>query len=376
MKTELIYQDESSNKFWNIVVEGNQHTVTYGRVGTDGTSKTKTFADEATALKDATKLIASKKKKGYVETATKAKIVRDDYTFAGKPIKEFGSSINPDTAVKVLSDYDEEEKVVDKLDKLSKLPNVGEMDTLIIGAWQEAHETSWPPIIDKLIELKDVFSGVKHLFIGDMTGEECEMSWIIQADYREFFQHYQQLETLGVRGGDSLKFGKIDLPNLKNLIVESGGLHWEVIEDIVASNLKGLEHLEIWLGTFDYGRKGEVDILKPILNGDYPNLKYLGLKNYDLQNELAQELNGATILNTIEILDISMGVLKDEGAEALYNNDALLNLKHINCRHHYISSEWQQKLQERFSGQDIDLSEMEEVEEYDDEKYYYVAIGE
>ena len=124
MKTQLIYQGGSSNKFWNITVEGNKHTVVYGRAGASGKSSTKEFADEAAAIKNAQKLIKAKKGKGYVEAAVKTVIIRDAYNFAGKPIKKLGSQMNPDSAVKVLSGYDEKLQVVDKLDKLAKQTNV------------------------------------------------------------------------------------------------------------------------------------------------------------------------------------------------------------------------------------------------------------
>ena len=35
-KTELVYMDAKSSKFWNIELNGDSHTVTYGRIGTDG----------------------------------------------------------------------------------------------------------------------------------------------------------------------------------------------------------------------------------------------------------------------------------------------------------------------------------------------------
>ena len=377
MKTELIYQGGSSNKFWNITIEGNTHTVTYGRAGTKGTSTTKEFADEAATIKSAEKLIKGKIRKGYVEATVKNLVVRDAYNLAGKPIKTFGSTMNPDSAVKVLSEYDEKLKVVDKLDKLAKHSNIAEMDTLVIGAWQDAQEDTVQKIVDKLIEYKSVFSGLKHLFIGDMDSEECEMSWIQQADYTNFYEHFPALETFGVRGGSNLTLGTINLPNLKNLIIETGGLDAKVLEDIAKSKLTTLEYLEIWLGTEDYGGTVKESDLKPILEGDFPNLKYLGLKNYDFQSELAKQLQGAAILNAIDILDLSMGILKDDGAEALYKNEALLNLKHINCRRHYISSEWQSKLKEKFAAQNINLSDAEDAYEYDEEEaYYYVEIGE
>ncbi len=63
--TYLQYSDEKSSKFWQIKVEGNTHTVTYGKIGTDGQTKEKTFDDSEAAEKAAIKLIASKRNKGY-----------------------------------------------------------------------------------------------------------------------------------------------------------------------------------------------------------------------------------------------------------------------------------------------------------------------
>ena len=67
MKTYLEYQDEKSHKFWEIEIAENSFTVSYGKVGTNGQSKTKTFADVETAEKEAKKLIEQKRKKGYEE---------------------------------------------------------------------------------------------------------------------------------------------------------------------------------------------------------------------------------------------------------------------------------------------------------------------
>ncbi len=375
MTIELIYQDEKSNKFWKITVEGNQHIVTYGRVGTDGTSKTKTFVDEAAALKDAQKLIAAKKKKGYVETARKAKIIRDSYTLAGKPIKKFGATFNPNTAVKVSTDSyeDDDPSVIEKLEKLANLPNINELDTLVIGEWKYAgEEEDSRPSIEKLIELKDAFSGLKHLFVGDMSYESCEISWIQHDDFSHFYQYFPNLETFGIKGIGGLKLGKIQLPKLKNLIIECGGLPLRTLKEILSSDLPNLEYLEIWLGTEYYGLGVTVDDLQPILDGHFPKLYHLGLKNYDFQDELAKRLHNAPVLKNLKTLDFSMGILKDEGAQALYHNDALLRLEHINCRHHYISDEWQKKLKERYTTQNINLKDYKKP----DEDYFYVEVGE
>jgi predicted DNA-binding WGR domain protein len=57
----------SSLKFWEISVPGNALTVRCGRIGTAGQSQTKTLADEATARREAERLIGEKIRKGYVE---------------------------------------------------------------------------------------------------------------------------------------------------------------------------------------------------------------------------------------------------------------------------------------------------------------------
>lgn len=67
MKTYLEYKDEKSAKFWEIELSEHTYTVTYGKIGTDGQSKTKTFDTPEKANKGAEKLIAQKIKKGYQE---------------------------------------------------------------------------------------------------------------------------------------------------------------------------------------------------------------------------------------------------------------------------------------------------------------------
>jgi predicted DNA-binding WGR domain protein len=55
----------TSNKFWEIQLEGKTLTTTYGRIGSDGQSTTKSFASEEQAKKEHDKLVAEKVKKGY-----------------------------------------------------------------------------------------------------------------------------------------------------------------------------------------------------------------------------------------------------------------------------------------------------------------------
>jgi predicted DNA-binding WGR domain protein/cell wall assembly regulator SMI1 len=61
------FKDESSSKFWEVTVSGNTLTVRFGRIGSAGQEKSKTFATPALAQKEQDKLIAEKQSKGYRE---------------------------------------------------------------------------------------------------------------------------------------------------------------------------------------------------------------------------------------------------------------------------------------------------------------------
>lgn len=71
-KRRFELSDGTSDKFWEVEVEGTTMTVTFGRIGTQGTAKDKTFSSQAEAEKEATKLINEKTKKGYQAVSGKA----------------------------------------------------------------------------------------------------------------------------------------------------------------------------------------------------------------------------------------------------------------------------------------------------------------
>jgi len=62
---ELI--DGSSQKFWEIELQGSDFTVRWGRIGTDGQSQQKSFPSAAKAQTEHDKLVTEKQKKGYAE---------------------------------------------------------------------------------------------------------------------------------------------------------------------------------------------------------------------------------------------------------------------------------------------------------------------
>ena len=66
-KRYLEFVGGASRKFWEIDRMGNTLTVRFGRIGTSGQTQQKIFADEATAITAAQRLLREKLGKGYVE---------------------------------------------------------------------------------------------------------------------------------------------------------------------------------------------------------------------------------------------------------------------------------------------------------------------
>ena len=59
---------DGSSKFWDVVLNDNQLTIRFGRIGTNGQTQAKTVTTPDAARREQEKLIRSKLAKGYVET--------------------------------------------------------------------------------------------------------------------------------------------------------------------------------------------------------------------------------------------------------------------------------------------------------------------
>jgi DNA ligase 1 len=66
-KRHFEFTEGKSSKFWEVEVSGADMTTRWGRIGSAGQSKTKSFADTAAAGAAAAKLIAEKTAEGYIE---------------------------------------------------------------------------------------------------------------------------------------------------------------------------------------------------------------------------------------------------------------------------------------------------------------------
>lgn len=69
MHRYLEFVGGTSAKFWEVDLSGCEVTLRFGRIGSMGQFKTKSFPDPETACKHVEKLIGEKTAKGYRETA-------------------------------------------------------------------------------------------------------------------------------------------------------------------------------------------------------------------------------------------------------------------------------------------------------------------
>jgi hypothetical protein len=254
---------------------------------------------------------------------------------------------------------------------------------LIVGAWEEAYEEDGSQEVMKaLIAAREEFPALRAVFFGDMESEECEISWIHNGDVSPLLDAFPELEELGVRGGTNLRFTPVGHAALRRLVVETGGLPAEVVRGIGASDFPELEHLELWLGTPDYGGDCDVSDLEAILSGArLPKLRHLGLRNSEIEDRVAAAVAAAPVVARLSSLDLSMGILTDEGAAALLAGQPLTHLERVDLHYHYLSEPFVERLRALFeeAGVEVDLDRGDAQEEEADEDgtvWRYVAVGE
>ncbi|GGI45237.1 hypothetical protein GCM10008018_11090 [Paenibacillus marchantiophytorum] len=280
------------------------------------------------------------------------------------------------TEVKLSIDYEQYEegiKIKDLLEELAAKPESTELNSLIIGDWGGSYENDSSEIVAALTQLKDRFPKLRKLFIGDMGFEECEVSWIMQSNLTPILTEFPELESLTIKGSTGLEIEPVSHAKLQELVIICGGLGKKVLASISQSSFPQLKKLELYMGVEDYGFDGELaDILPLVEQGKFPELTYLGLKNSELEDEIAIALADAPILSQLHTLDLSLGTLTDKGAEALLASDQVRKLQSLDLSYHYMSDDMVQRW--KASGLPVDTDEQQDADE--DEDYRYPSLTE
>ncbi|MGW3365697.1 STM4015 family protein [Streptosporangium canum] len=214
---------------------------------------------------------------------------------------------------------------------------------------------------------------LRSLFLGFVEPEHWEISWIRQGDVTPILEAFPRLERLDVRGSEDLRLRPVRHESLKVLRFESGGLPGHVVRAVGASELPGLEHLEAWLGVSQYGGDATVGDLEGILSGSgLPTLRRLGLRDSEIQDEVAAAVASAPVVARLEALSLSMGALTDTGAESLLSGQPLTHLRHLDLHHHFLTDDMAARVRRSLPGVDVDLSEPQPPLE----EWRYVAVSE
>ncbi|ALF54111.1 hypothetical protein ACX27_16700 [Nostoc piscinale CENA21] len=273
-------------------------------------------------------------------------------TFANRQVIEFEPTTNIKETVDIAYALRNTERysnkpeitIANKLQLLQQSHLVNQIEALVFGVWfdREATDFSSRHVVDSLVALQAHLTNLKAVFIGDIEDSECMISSIPQSNVSPILQAYPHLEVLKIRGDGGYSYGyepinaglafnpSLRHEKLKALIIESGGLRHQVINQICELELPALEYLELWLGSEGYGGTSSINDLMPILSGVFPKLKYLGLRNSEYSDDIALVIVDSPILENLVELDFSMGTLGDEGAEALLNCPAIQQLDTLN----------------------------------------------
>lgn len=298
-------------------------------------------------------------------------------TFAGLPVVVWDDEVSPPDPAAVAwrvdaGEFDaEDEEFAAFFERLLDRTGEAGPTALIIGDWGDAYEEPFPA--DLLIRNAARLPRLRALFLGEMTFEQCEISWIQQGDITPLLTAFPALEHLWVRGAERLKLTPTRHEGLRELVFQSGGLPAEVVRAVGGCDLPNLSRLELWLGVDQYGGDARADDLAPILSGrSLPSLTRLGLRNAEIADEVAAAVAAAPVVARLTELDLSMGALGDAGAEALLTGQPLTHLTRLDLSHHFMSPELAQRLVDELPGVDVDVSDAQKEERWG----RYTAVAE
>lgn len=385
------FQEGGSSKFWEIEQAGPAVTVRFGRIGTAGTAKTTTFGSEGEAAKEVDKLVREKTRKGYQELGAAvnwrppAHIPTGEHVdrLRSRTVTRFVPEAEPgeedDDGRKALPaiketdrrsffvgvSYDDDGDFDARLATLLTDPKVGELKSLIIGAWNAEYSGDEP--VDAwraLAEAGPKLASLEDLFLGEITQEESEISWIAMGDVGPVITAIPSLRHVWVRAhGETLRLSGLKHAGLTHLTVQTGGMSQQVIDDLIAAELPELTELVLWLGTEDYGNDINLSTLTTLLTR-FPKLEHLGLQNAYNQDEVITTALAAPILGQLKGLDLSMGTTTDAGARALLASPAIPGLKTLNLRYHFIQDDALLKSL-RALPIEVDLSQRQDADDGD-----------
>jgi hypothetical protein len=295
--------------------------------------------------------------------------------FAGCAVHDFpGTDPGPGVASRLHIGWDEEVDFSDLVAQLAAHPGATQLEALVIGAFESDSLDDASGAINDLISHASSFPVLRALFFCDAAAERSEISWIDNGNQAKLASAFPNLEVLHIRGRGDGELKGYSSPKLHTLIIETGGLRAEIVRDVLNLDLPALTHLELFLGTPSYEGETSIADLQPLLEGRvHTGLRFLGLKNSEIADEVAFAASRSPLLGWIEELDFSLGTLSDEGFLALSQMGPTPKLRKVNVSHHYAGAGAIEALTTAMQtrGVDVDTSEQEEGD--DDDRWVSIS---
>jgi uncharacterized protein (TIGR02996 family) len=382
------FRSRGNKDFWAITLERDRLVMQTGKPGASGKKNSKKLRTPEAAREKYANLIVEKAQEGYTEekgagTTTREALAAavaadpDDEASRNAYIDYLGEQGEQLPTVAYRVDWqDDRGHLVPYFKSLLADPAAGLVQALVIGSWGEESDASSSGVVKALIAARDRLPNLRALFLGDITCYNSEFSWIVQSDLTDLFAAFPKLEHFRTRGGNRLGLRKFEHDHLKSLAFEASNLPAEVVRVVGRCQLPALEHLELWLGTAEYGADTTISDLKGVRQAKHlPALRYLGLRNSQIVDGIARALAKAPVMKRIRELDLSLGTLSNRGAEALLAIPGLKRLEKLDIHHHYVSPEVVARLEAL--GIEVDAEDYREDEDPDDpDAYRYVAHSE
>jgi uncharacterized protein (TIGR02996 family) len=177
----------------------------------------------------------------------------------------------------------------------------------------------------------------RKLTFGDNVDQ---ISWHHTGNLAKVWKQVPNLKVLEIETGE-FEVGKMACPNLERAIFITGGLTSSCAKNIATAAMPKIKHLEIYFGTDEYGCDCDIKSIKALLDrSDLTKLEYLGLKNCEFADDIARAIGNSKIVKGLKTLDLSMGLMSDEGAQALADAKASLShLQVLDLHRNYLTKE-------------------------------------
>jgi len=270
-------------------------------------------------------------------------------------------------------DWDHDPGTADLVREFFALPSAKFVDDVRISVleWEQCPEQTKTALTTLG---KQVGPQIRTLVIGpdDSEGIDNDHFWI--GDISFAWKLFPNLRSLTIHSS-TFKLGKIALPELRELAIETCNLTRGDLRTISAARWPELEKLILWFGS-EYRSDCTIRDLKSLLEGkQFPRLRHLGLMNCELTDEICEALPRAPILRQLRTLDLSMGCMGEAGVKALVKHaDAFAHLERLVVDDNFLGSADIAAL--KVLGPKLSAKLQKDVDDSTNEAIRYVSVGE